>query len=601
MGDNLAELRKQKEDIEILLSTLEEAFRDASITEEHYNEVKGKNEKKLSELNEKIEKLEKPAQEPAKEAKSRSPQEKEKPPEKKRRGRPRKPAKTGTGKKPSPPPAEPLPSTPPVTPENPPSGSGGTPSETPAEPQSDYSGIPQPLTDVAGSENMEEVKPEKAPGGVRTLEPGTLKYTAEEVKEMLGKVLREIRPQGIEVIPRVDKLEVQLEKVRAFLEAMKDERSGGKENIQRMTEEIGELRSTISGMDRKVSESDIKVSEISESIGDLRPQRFIKALEEEDKSIKMHDARLDKLDDLSSIIMKKLGQIEAVLKRLGSLEKIVNFSQEAAKRLLEIENREKRITRIADKIDGIFMELNKRLDEFALYKAKQDTLDELSQETMKSLDDMSTKLEKYAEKSDLELLKNTLESELVSIKTSSGTSPEVQKLQAQKTEIEGLIAMLDEQFKAGALPEADYKKTKDINLARIADIDKKISAARGGKDLMLAAAKALSPESSEASSPAPSAESWKSEKITAQKKTEEAESGPESSETGKKEPEAKQQPARKEPVQEDKDQGLLSELEDSLMKGLISREAFEKTKGLIGGAKKLLGKKGDRKEESDKE
>ena len=61
MGENLIELQKQKEDIEILLSTLEEAYRDASITEEHYNEVKGKNKKKLEEINLKIISLEKPS------------------------------------------------------------------------------------------------------------------------------------------------------------------------------------------------------------------------------------------------------------------------------------------------------------------------------------------------------------------------------------------------------------------------------------------------------------------------------------------------------------------------------------------------------------
>ena len=59
MGEELIELQKQKEDIKILLSTLEEAYGDASITKEHYDEVKGKNQKKLEELNKKIISLEK--------------------------------------------------------------------------------------------------------------------------------------------------------------------------------------------------------------------------------------------------------------------------------------------------------------------------------------------------------------------------------------------------------------------------------------------------------------------------------------------------------------------------------------------------------------
>ena len=48
---------------------------------------------------------------------------------------------------------------------------------------------------------------------------------------------------------------------------------------------------------------------------------------------------------------------------------------------------------------------------------------------------------------------------------------------------------------------------------------------------------------------------------------------------------------------------MLAELEDSLMKGLISKDAFEKTKGLIGGVKELLkrGKKDTEKTKSQPE
>jgi chromosome segregation ATPase len=584
MKENLTELQKQREDIQILLSTLEEAYREASITEEHYNEVKGKNQKKLEELDKKIERLEKRASKkaakeekaPAKEAKARKTKEPE-------------PAPVST-------PATPTPATPPAE----------TPLPATKEPggeTTDYSGIPQPLTDIAGEGDI-EAKPEKAPGAARGGAPGTLRYTADEIKGMLTKILKEIKPQGIEVTPRVDKLEVQLEKIRAYLDSMKDERSTGKEGMQRLTEEVGEIRSNLANLDSRISESEIKVTGVDEALGDMRPQRFIKAMREEDASIKMHEARLDKLDDMTSLMLKKLVQIEEVLKRLGSLEKIVNFSKEAAKRLLEIENREKRISRIADKVDGIFMELNKRLDEFVLYKAKQDTLDELSQEMMKSLDDMNTKMQKYAEKADLDLFRDTIETELASIKTAGGASPAVQKLEAQKTEIEGLVAMLDEQFKAGALPEKEYQKTRQINMDRLKDIEKKISEATLG---------APSPQEWAEKAAAPSEPAKPEQSAAGKPKTGEqtpGETGGAQSRAlasgGKKEktepsPETPEKPKPK--GSGDRQENLLSELEDSLMKGLISREAYEKAKRLIPREKTVsdTGARKSRKKEEKKE
>ncbi len=608
MKETLTELQKHKEDIEILLSTLEEAYREASITEEHYNEVKGKNQKKLEELNKMIERLEKSE---AKKA------EKEKPEPAKKSEKPRK---ARGAKEPEPAPAVSAPPTAPAAP----SAETAPPVTTPEAESTEYAGIPQPLTDIAGE--VGEVKPEKAPGAARGGKPGTLRYTADEIKDILTKTLKEIKPQGIEVAPRVDKIEVQLEKVRAYLDSMKDERSTGREGMQRLTEEVGEIRSNVSGLDRRLSESEIRVTGVDESLGDMRPQRFLKAMREEDASIKVHGARIDKLDEMTSLMLKRLGQIENVLKRLGSLEKIVNFSKEAAKRLLEIENREKRISRIADKIDGIFMELNKRLDEFVLYKAKQDTLDELSQEMMKSLDDINIKMQKYAEKSDLELFRDTTETELASIKTGAGTSPDVQRLGSQKTEIEGLIAMLDEQFKAGALPEKEYQKTKQINLGRLREIDNKISEATPGAPSPREwAEKATSPgETARAGEPAPpmsapaagggpdetseakSPESQPSKAPPTGEKPEKAGTLPGEKPVEQK-PEAKPLPEgstkpRPEKPSGDGQASLLSQLEDSLMRGLISRKAFEKVRRLIPKGKsrgetgvKKNSKEGDRK------
>jgi hypothetical protein len=608
MKETLAELQKNKEDIEILLSTLEEAYREASITEEHYNEVKGKNQKRLEELNNKIERLE---ESEAKKAEK----EKTKPVKKETAKKPRKPKSVKERPEPAPPTTPPTkpPTIPHTTPAAP---SGAAPPAAPEADTTDYSGVPQPLTDIAGEVEAEEVRPEKAPGAASG-EPGTLRYTADEIKEMLAKTLREIKPQGIEVAPRVDKLEVQLEKVRAYIDSMKDERSTGKEGMQRLTEEVGEIRSNVSGLDRRLSESEIKVTGVDEALGDLRPQRFLKAMREEDASIKMHEARIDKLDEMTSLMLKKMGQIGEVLKRLGSLEKIVSFSKEAAKRLLEIENREKRISRIADKIDSIFMELNKRLDEFSLYKAKQDTLDELSQEMTKSLDELNTKIQKYAEKSDLDLFRDTIETELASIKTGSGTSPAVQKLETQKTEIEGLIAMLDEQFKAGALPEKEYQKTKQINIDRLSDIDKKISEATLGAPNPQEGAERAAPsgDAAKAVEPVPAKEAGETSKTggaAPERVPEEPALGsgkptgqkpgtgpPSESEPPSKAPPSQAAPAKPKP---EADKDMLSQLEGSLMRGLIGRKAFEKARRLIpqgkprdtGPSKRT---KGDKKEE----
>jgi len=51
------DLVKQKEEIEMLLSSLEDEYRNASISDKSYKEVKEKNQKRLDQIKSKLEEL----------------------------------------------------------------------------------------------------------------------------------------------------------------------------------------------------------------------------------------------------------------------------------------------------------------------------------------------------------------------------------------------------------------------------------------------------------------------------------------------------------------------------------------------------------------
>ncbi|MCK4496702.1 MAG: hypothetical protein KAU24_00795 [Candidatus Aenigmarchaeota archaeon] len=541
----LTELQKQEEDIEILLSSLEEAYSEAGITEKHYKEVKTKNQKKLKEIGRKIKRIEKKVGKKVKEKKPKTVGEIIE-------------AEEG-----------PVPISKPLE------------GEMPAEPSAE---MPKPT-------------PVAAPPAAK---PGKERFSADDIKGMLSRFVKEIKPGGPEVLPKVEKMEVRLEKMNAFLNAMKDEKTSGNETIRRLTEEIGEMRSNIGALDRKTSQQEIIVTEINTAIADLKPQKFVKFLRKEDAQVKMHDAKIQRIEDVTSLLIKRITQVEEVLKKIGSLEKIADFGRDIAKRLVEIENREKRIGRISDRIDSIFMQLNKRLDEFMLYKAKQDTLDELSREMMKTIDEMNTKIEGFAKKEDLNLLRETLESRISGVGVPAA-SPEVIKLQEQKSEIEGLLGILEEQFKKGELKKEEYEKAKKVNTERMESIDKKIQ-----EKSQAASVGVPAPVEEPQGQPAP--EPVKEEKPTeekpgAKKKKPTEEEKP--AETPLAKPTLEEKPVEKtvekpvekkavekpleekKPVEEKKPakkgrkEQMLEELEESYKKGEISKEAYEKTKKMI--------------------
>src|SRR4030042_6205221 len=82
------DLQRQKEDIENLLSSLETAFKEGTITQEHYNEVRQKNAEKLEETKKKLQQAERQVQKEAEKEAKEPPKETEpaKKPEKKGEG-----------------------------------------------------------------------------------------------------------------------------------------------------------------------------------------------------------------------------------------------------------------------------------------------------------------------------------------------------------------------------------------------------------------------------------------------------------------------------------------------------------------------------------
>ncbi|NIO36519.1 hypothetical protein GTO27_02325, partial [Candidatus Bathyarchaeota archaeon] len=201
--------------------------------------------------------------------------------------------------------------------------------------------------------------------------------------------------------------------------------------------------------------------------------------------------------------------------------------------------------------------------EFMLYKAKQDTLDELSREMMKAIDKMNTKIEGFAKKEDLNLLRDTLESKISGAGVVASTaSQEVIKLQEQKSEIEGLLGILEEQFKKGEMKGEDYYKAKKINTERLESINKKIQ------------------EKSQApvGVPAPVEESVKEEKPSEAPKPVER---PVEKKVVEKPLEEKKPVEEKKPAKVGRKEQMLEELEESYKKGEISKEAYEKTKKMI--------------------
>jgi chromosome segregation ATPase len=423
--ESVAELQKQREDIEALLASIEEAYSEGSMPEEQYKEVKSQNDSKLEEINEKMDKA----------------------------------AAEGGGE--APPTMQPAAPAAAQMPEMP---------AAPAEAPSMIEEIPAPV---------EEPPPKK---GKQAAAPVKIEMP-EELMEMIRGIKEGKIGTNADLIKRMEKVEVDVEKVKSFVDALGGERTSYDERFQRMSEELGELCSNSSSIDNRLGEVEIKADESSMIVKNLKPQKINQEIEARDSDLKMIKSRIEKIEDVISNTLKRVGEIHTLLRGLGSLDNLATMSKDIAKKVIIIDDKSKKMDRMSDRIDTIFGELNKRLEEFMFYKAKQQSVDEMAQDLMRNIEEISTKLDTYAQKNDLDMLKDMM---LQKIESSSGgafgvaavplTGPGAE-INKQIDEIRELDKMLDEQKKLGAMKDDEYKKSKESNRKRIEELQKKLAAA----------------------------------------------------------------------------------------------------------------------------
>lgn len=488
--ESLEQLMRHKEEIEALLSSLEDAYSEASILEEDYNDIKSKNEKKLEDINKKIDTLAR---------KQEATIEPEVRPAPVRIAKPQValPVIEEIEEEPSPPAAE------------------------------------------------EKPKKEKKEKAVTSISQEDLKKLevdlAEKIKDMVEGIGAKVTEKDLlEMKNTFAKFEAEIDRMKAQVEAVKEGKKSEEEKIQRVAEGVAEIRTMVYGREASAKEQEIRMEKTTDVLRRLEPEKIIMELSRRDKEIGNQNLRLTRIEETTKEFGEMLKKIERLLQNIGSLEHVINISNEASEKLMMMENIQRSNQKMLDKIQGIYAELSKRMEEFVLYRAKQDRIDDLMNDLMKSVDELSTKAAYFITKDDLEAFKASIQTAAPAYSEPG----ESHSFSSQKEEIELLLKTLEDEFKSRAISKEEYEKMKKANLAKLKELEDKT-----GKKLP-----PLPPAPEKEIKPLkPAKTERKTEGIKVTKET------------------------------KSKNEMMLKDLEDTYKKGFISKEAYEKTKKMILG------------------
>ena len=346
-------------------------------------------------------------------------------------------------------------------------------------------------------------------------------------------------------------------------------------------------------------------------------------------------------------LFKNIGEVRSLLKSIGGLENIAEVNKDIALKMTKINQVAKGVDRLTNKVERIYVDLGKRLEDFLLYKAKQDTIDELVKELMKTVDILNIKQEDFITKNDIKSLKETINSlsgrvtemkkavDIILPIVKTKIPDHIRTLEKQKEGVVLLLNTLEEAYKNKTLSKKEYEKAFKSNqkqLKKLENIlkkewDKFKKQSKPAKEKKPEETKEIETKPQDAGKTQPSTEAIpeskekapgaqeaaeatssedtkkESTELKPSEATKEGEEKPEKKpeETPektlpaeelkkdeekkevqktpeKKEPKSKEEAKKAEMIEVSNVNSLLADLEDTFKKGLIGKEAFEKTK-----------------------
>jgi uncharacterized coiled-coil DUF342 family protein len=213
----------------------------------------------------------------------------------------------------------------------------------------------------------------------------------------------------------IDSMSADLSKLKAQMESFGELRKVFDEKFTHITETMGELRGMNIETNKDVQQIQVSAAKAVQMVEAVHPETLMSQVRKLEAKVEALKANIESNELRMDTILKELKELRTNLRSFSGIDKIVKLSQEVKEELINIKKVEGIAERHSDKIEGLYIEFQKRITAITeIESSVKDTirrLDGLS----KNFDDIKTKVIEKAAKKELDGFPH--------LKSSSATSP----------------------------------------------------------------------------------------------------------------------------------------------------------------------------------
>jgi hypothetical protein len=232
------------------------------------------------------------------------------------------------------------------------------------------------------------------------------------------------------------KLQTELDRVKASVEAFTEVRKSFTERFSRTSEQIGELRGMILERDKSMQEIELKAIKAHDLVEAVQPDKIMTLVQKQDAKSEALKANLEGNEAIMDRVMEELKNVKQKIEFFRGVEEIIKLSEEVKKELIEIKKIESKISINTDKVETFYSEIRKK---FQFVDEVESKLTEMSVSVAQNTKDtvsLKDKIKGLADKEEVDALVHKVQRYVDALK-------EIQKKSSLTKDIEEIKSIVD--------------------------------------------------------------------------------------------------------------------------------------------------------------
>jgi chromosome segregation ATPase len=211
------------------------------------------------------------------------------------------------------------------------------------------------------------------------------------------------------------KVEIEIEKIKENLVAMREVQKMNSERFTRVSEQIGELRSMTLEREKESQKLEARIIRAIDLVEEIQPENLFKEIKREDIKIEALGAKLEGNTAYMDRHTEELKQLRNQMAVFRGLDAVLKLNSDMKDTYSNVKKISAMVDQHSDKVSGLFTELQSKFSEMQVLSNKVTDTGKSIESLVKDTNDLKTRVDLAAKKSDLEAFKNDLAPRLDSI------------------------------------------------------------------------------------------------------------------------------------------------------------------------------------------